>query len=48
MITEITPKNKRGKYMALLSLALVLGLLFGMGAGYMILDTLEEGDWRLL
>lgn len=48
MITELTPKQSRGKYMALLTASMVIGELYGALVAYFFLDDLTTGDWRIL
>ena len=48
MITELTPKQSRGKYMALLTASMVIGELYGSLTAYFFLENLSSGDWRIL
>ena len=48
MITELTPKNSRGKFMAILTASMVIGELYGSLAAYVFLTNLSTGDWRVL
>ena len=48
MITELTPKNSRGKFMALLTASMVIGELYGSLIAYFFLTNLSTGDWRVL
>ena len=48
LITELTPKSVRGKFMALLTMSMVIGELYGALVAYFVLDSLTDGNWRLL
>lgn len=48
ILTEITPKHLRGKYMTMVSFSLVLGQLSAALIGYFLLESLDKGNWRLL
>lgn len=48
ILTEITPKNLRGKYMTFVSFCLVLGQLYAAFVGYFLLENLDRGNWRVL
>lgn len=48
MITELTPKESRGKFMAILTASMVIGELYGSLCAYLFLDNLSQGDWRVL
>lgn len=48
LITELTPKSVRGKFMALLTMSMVIGELYGALIAFFVLDNLADGNWRLL
>ena len=48
ILTEITPKHLRGKYMTSITFCLVLGQLYAAFIGYFLLDNLDRGNWRVL
>lgn len=48
MITELTPKNSRGRFMAILTASMVIGELYGSLMAFVFLKNLVTGDWRVL
>lgn len=48
LITELTPKQIRGRYMALLTMFMVIGELYGAFVANFFLENLSTGNWRLL
>ena len=48
MLSEITPKELRGRYMGLITLTFALGQLYGLFIAAFTLDTLDKGNWRAL
>lgn len=48
ILTEITPKHLRGKYMTMITFCLVLGQLYSAFVGYFLLENLDRGNWRVL
>jgi predicted MFS family arabinose efflux permease len=45
VLAEITPAKNRGRYMAILNLSVLLGLVFGVGMGVIILDN-DVDDYK--
>lgn len=48
LLTEVTPREVRGRYMSLITVSVSIGQLFGLTVGYFTLDNLSSGNWRLL
>ena len=48
ILTEITPRHLRGKYMTMMTFCLVLGQLYAAFIGYLLLENLDKGNWRVL
>ena len=48
ILTEITPKHLRGKYMTMITFFLVLGQLYSAFVGYFLLENFDRGNWRVL
>jgi len=48
MLSEITPIDLRGRYMALVTLTFAIGQLFGLFIASFTLSSLTEGNWRAL
>jgi len=47
-ITEILPKQIRGKWVVLINLFATIGNVYGILMAYFIMDNIEEGNWRWL
>jgi MFS transporter, putative metabolite:H+ symporter len=48
LVAETTPKEFRGRYMSLIQISISIGQLYGLLVGYFTLDSLSEGNWRML
>lgn len=47
-ITEILPKHLRGKWVVLINLFVTIGNIYGTLMAYFVMESLEQGNWRLL
>jgi len=49
ILTEITPSENRGKFMAILAISFSIGQLYGVYLAYLNLSNdFAKGNWRLL
>lgn len=48
MFSEIIPMTMRGKGLVLINFCITLGKLYGCLIAYLILDSFNAGNWRLL
>jgi putative MFS transporter len=47
-ITEILPKHLRGKWVVLINFFVTIGNIYGTLMAYFVMESLDEGNWRLL
>lgn len=48
MVSEIVPVKYRGRYIVLLQLIYIFGILYLTGCCFIFLDSFSSGDWRNL
>jgi MFS family permease len=48
MISEIIPKSYRGKALVLTNFFISIGKMWGCLIAYICMDSLKEGNWRLM